>query len=183
MSCWTKKHLFSTRIFMFCFLFREIKEVLHNPTPDHTQNNDQTPPVSLWTSNYSTFNRRRAQRRPRGFTSNWQLRPAQQFECWCIDTALCVKGKVRGVWLLILLAALCWASFKPWHAVRPCSSPKPGVSISASVTHSWRDGPQRRGVEQPAAQVRPAPPLAAHSCCLDFIISLLFFFGCWRNID
>ncbi|GLD75138.1 sodium/potassium/calcium exchanger 1-like isoform X1 [Lates japonicus] len=32
--------------------------------------------------------------RLRGFTSNRQLRPAQQFECWCIDTELCVKGKL-----------------------------------------------------------------------------------------
>lgn len=42
-----------------------------------------------------------------------------------LTTALWVKGKVRGFWLLILLPALCWAFFKPRHAVRPRSPQKP----------------------------------------------------------
>eukprot|EP00064_Thunnus_orientalis_P019917 superscaffoldBa00005209_g20048 len=42
-------------------------------------------------------------------------------------------------------------------------SPKTGVSISASVTHSWRDGPQRRGAEQPAVQSRHTRAMNVHS--------------------
>lgn len=152
---------------------------LHPTTP---KDMDQTPPVGLRTSNCSACERHHTQNRLRGFNSNWRLRPAQRFECWCIDTALRVKGKVRGVWLLILLAALCWASFKPWHAVRPCSSPKSGVSISASVTHSWRDGPQRWGTEQPAVQVRPAPPFTAQNRFLDSGPCCCFF-AWWMDME
>lgn len=121
-----------THNFMFCLCL-----CLNDATPDHTQYNNQTPFWHPLNIKWFSIHERRSHGLLLGFSSNRRLRPAQQFECWCIDTALCVKGKVRGVWLLILLTALCWASFKPWHAVRLCSSPKPGVSISASVTRSW----------------------------------------------
>lgn len=116
-------------------------------TPDHTQSNDPT-----------------STERPHAHVCD----PHSALNVGVLIQPLCMRGEVKGVWLLILLVALCWASYKPWHAVRPCSSPKPGVSISASVARSWRDSPQRRGAEQPAAQVRSASLFTERCFCYLF---------------